>query len=307
MNNRQLSYFCSVADEKSFSKAAEKLYLSQQALSKTIDRLEEELEVPLFIRTAQGLELTEYGKHLRKSAVPYLQLHQSILDQIRELRHHQENKLTLGYPTGMLVNFPDDFLSRFIFEHPEADIRIISYPDDSYNRSLQQADIDIHFCSTLNAPSLLNIEFFYHHPIFALLSKNHPLAQKKTLTLHDLEGQRFVSINVDTALTTQQKRVSENHGILPSVVFSPSEMPQIFSLIAHCNYVSFFGSTSIPLPNQIVKREILDMDLEYEFYIVTHKNTVKTKLMKEFIQYTKSFFNNGDNTAVQSQAPAKAR
>ena len=55
MNPKQLHCFITAAQEGSFSKAAKKLYLSQQALSKTIDKLEEELDVPLFIRGVAGL------------------------------------------------------------------------------------------------------------------------------------------------------------------------------------------------------------------------------------------------------------
>ena len=62
MNPKQLHCFITAAQEGSFSKAAKKLYLSQQALSKTIDKLEEELDVPLFIRGVAGLQLTRYGE-----------------------------------------------------------------------------------------------------------------------------------------------------------------------------------------------------------------------------------------------------
>ena len=58
MNPKQLHCFITAAQEGSFSKAAKKLYLSQQALSKTIDKLEEELDVPLFVRDYGGAHLT---------------------------------------------------------------------------------------------------------------------------------------------------------------------------------------------------------------------------------------------------------
>lgn len=137
MNPKQLHCFITAAQEGSFSKAAKKLYLSQQALSKTIDKLEEELDVPLFIRGVAGLQLTRYGEALRQSAFPYLQMHDNIIADLQAMKNESPQTLSLGYPTGLLINFPDDFLTRFIMAHPEVDFQIYSAPDDSYNRSLQ--------------------------------------------------------------------------------------------------------------------------------------------------------------------------
>ena len=61
MELRQLQYFLMVAQEQSFAKAAKKTYVSQQALSKSVLSLEQELGVPLFERLPHGVELTEYG------------------------------------------------------------------------------------------------------------------------------------------------------------------------------------------------------------------------------------------------------
>ena len=86
MNPKQLHCFITAAQEGSFSKAAKKLYLSQQALSKTIDKLEEELDVPLFIRGVAGLQLTRYGEALRQSAFPYLQMHDNIIADLQAMK-----------------------------------------------------------------------------------------------------------------------------------------------------------------------------------------------------------------------------
>ena len=153
MNPKQLHCFITAAQEGSFSKAAKKLYLSQQALSKTIDKLEEELDVPLFIRGVAGLQLTRYGEALRQSAFPYLQMHDNIISDLQAMKNESPKTLSLGYPTGLLINFPDDFLTRFITAHPDVDFQIYSAPDDSYNRSLQSSEMDIYFCTMLyNAP-----------------------------------------------------------------------------------------------------------------------------------------------------------
>lgn len=290
MNPKQLHCFITAAQEGSFSKAAKKLYLSQQALSKTIDKLEEELDVPLFIRGVAGLQLTRYGEALRQSAFPYLQMHDNIIADLQAMKNESPQTLSLGYPTGLLINFPDDFLTRFITAHPEVDFQIYSAPDDSYNRSLQSSEIDIYFCTMLYNAPMVQVQYHYRHPVFTVLSQDHPLAAKPVLSLADFRGQKLIGLNTENALNARMEQVCQKQGLKATMVFSPAEMGLIFKLIESTRCVSFFGSDSIPLPPSIVKRPIDDLDLDYEFLIITHKNAPVTPIMEEFIRYTRSFF-----------------
>lgn len=290
MNPKQLHCFITAAQEGSFSKAAKKLYLSQQALSKTIDRLEEELDVPLFIRSVAGLQLTRYGEALRQSAFPYLQMHDNIIADLQAMKNESPQTLSLGYPTGLLINFPDDFLTRFITAHPEVDFQIYSAPDDSYNRSLQSSEIDIYFCTMLYNAPMVQVQYHYRHPVFAVLSQDHPLAAKPVLSLADFRGQKLIGLNTENSLNARVEQICQKQGLKATMIFSPAEMGLIFKLIESTRCVSFFGSESIPLPPSIVKRPIEDLDLDYEFLIITHKNAPVTPIMEEFIRYTRSFF-----------------
>lgn len=290
MNSKQLHCFITVAQEGSFSKAAKKLYLSQQALSKTIDKLEKEVDVPLFIRGVNGLQLTRYGKALRQSAFPYLQMHDNIIADLQAMKNESPQTLSLGYPTGLLINFPDDFLTHFITAHPEVDFQIYSAPDDSYNRSLQSSEIDIYFCTMLYNAPMIQVQYHYRHPVFAVLSQDHPLAAKSVLSLADFRGQKLIGLNTENSLNARMEQICQKQGLKATMIFSPAEMGLIFKLIESTHCVSFFGSDSIPLPSSIVKRPICDLDLDYEFLIITHKNASVTPIMEEFIHYTRSFF-----------------
>lgn len=246
--------------------------------------------MPLFIRGVAGLQLTRYGEALRQSAFPYLQMHDNIIADLQAMKNESPQTLSLGYPTGLLINFPDDFLTRFITAHPEVDFQIYSAPDDSYNRSLQSSEIDIYFCTMLYNAPMVQVQYHYRHPVFAVLSQDHPLAAKPVLSLADFRGQKLIGLNTENALNARMEQICQKQGLKATMVFSPAEMGLIFKLIESTRCVSFFGSDSIPLPPSIVKRPIDDLDLDYEFLIITHKNAPVTPIMEEFIRYTRSFF-----------------
>ena len=84
MEIKQLRYFIAVADTLSFSRAAESLYLSQSALSRQISELEQELGVPLFIRSTRSVELTEAGRSLRTHAKELISSWEKIVPEVRK-------------------------------------------------------------------------------------------------------------------------------------------------------------------------------------------------------------------------------
>ena len=95
MNFSNLQYFVTVADELNVTKAAEKLYISQQSLSNQIIKLENELGVKLFARNP-GLKLTYAGDRLYKSARHILDLHNQMLSEIEDIKDNKKGKLRIG-------------------------------------------------------------------------------------------------------------------------------------------------------------------------------------------------------------------
>lgn len=89
MNFSNLQYFVTVADELNVTKAAEKLYISQQSLSNQIIKLENELGVKLFVRNP-GLKLTYAGDRLYKSARHILDLHNQMLSEIEDIKDNKK-------------------------------------------------------------------------------------------------------------------------------------------------------------------------------------------------------------------------
>lgn len=117
MDYKQLKFFRKICEEKSINRAAQKLYISQQALSKSVARLEEEIGAPLFVRTPGGVRLTPTGQLLEQRAGEYLEEHDDILRQLRAVR--TGTHLRIGYFMGLLQELPAGFFARFMDRHPD--------------------------------------------------------------------------------------------------------------------------------------------------------------------------------------------
>lgn len=125
MDLRQLRYFLAVAEAGAFSRAAERAHVAQPALSAHVARLEEELGVQLFVRTAKGVELTRAGSVLVDHAHDLLRGVQFAQDAVRNAREEVQGELTLGLPTTVSLPLAVPLLQELRARWPRIALRLV--------------------------------------------------------------------------------------------------------------------------------------------------------------------------------------
>ncbi len=123
MNLVNLYYFLVAAEELNITRAAERLFISQQALSNHISKLEKYYETQLFSRTPT-LTLTYAGTRLVKAATGILDLHRQIQSEIDDINHHRRGRLQLGVSHTRGRAFLPDILPQFKERHPLIEITL---------------------------------------------------------------------------------------------------------------------------------------------------------------------------------------
>jgi len=195
MNIQQLKGFICVAQTRNITKAAQQMHLTQQAMSKSIGKLEEELGISLFVRSDRQTVLTDIGQKLLPVARSLIQKYEDHEKLMREIIEQNSHMVKIAFENSVLLNgFPADMLSRI------GDITITAYlvGDNAscVNDVLERRAI----CAfTLKPPELKGLKYF---PIVkrypnVIMSKKHPLARKKTIAIEDLrnENHAWLSIN----------------------------------------------------------------------------------------------------------------
>ena len=140
MDATQLGYFDAVCQEGSYAKAAERLFISPQGLSKAIHKLEAELGVPLFESTGSGISLTPYGQLLRRRSASYLQAHQQILNELDVMKRNADRELTIGVKAGFTEGLGENFLLNFILEHPEIHVQLRSFSMPALHEAMKRPE-----------------------------------------------------------------------------------------------------------------------------------------------------------------------
>ncbi|HZS09808.1 MAG TPA: LysR family transcriptional regulator [Blastocatellia bacterium] len=198
MDLSQLEIFLSIAHEKSFSRAAEKMLRTQPAISIAIKRLEEELGETLFDRSSKSGTLTEAGQTLYSYAQRMINLRDEALRAMGELKGMYRGRLSIGANESTSLYLLPPLLLKYREEHPHIRIEVYRNVSERIPSEVLERNLDFGFLSyDPMHPSLESFEV-YHDELVLVVPPKHPLAKNKQVSVRDLGKETFVAHNVKT-------------------------------------------------------------------------------------------------------------
>ena len=203
MDFSQLETFLSIAEEKSFSRAAEKMLRTQPAISIAIKRLEEELGESLFDRSSKNGSLTEAGRILLSYAQRMINLRDEAKESVSELRGMFRGRLTIGANESTSLYLLPPLLMEYRKRHPKIKIEVFRAVSEKIPLEVSERNLDFGFLSyDPMHPNLQSLEIHRDELVLVVLP-NHPLAKQKQVTVKDLAEEQFVAHNVKTPSRTK--------------------------------------------------------------------------------------------------------
>ena len=195
MDLYQLETFLAVAQEKSFSRAAQRLHRTQSAISQTISRLEEELGETLFDRSSRDGTLTDAGHLLVEYAEELLNLRSEAHDALAELRQLHQGKLVIAANEfTALCLLP--VLNEFHRLHPTIKIQVQRALASQIQRLVVNHNVEFGVLSFKPDDEQLSSTVFYRDQLVFVVYPSHPLANAKDVSIRDLGAESFVAHNV---------------------------------------------------------------------------------------------------------------
>lgn len=193
---RQLRYFISVAEHKSFTKAANELFVVQSAVSQQIASLEDELGIKLFNRNKRVVELTEAGKVFFYEAVRLLEQAESAITKAQRAAAGLIGTLKIGFLAAPVRNFLPILINKFLKKYPEIDVSLHHLTMMELNEKIESNDLDVVISLSLKG-NLPNKEQLEIHPLYSCstcvyLPYDHPFVKKDTIMISDLREEPFI-------------------------------------------------------------------------------------------------------------------
>jgi DNA-binding transcriptional LysR family regulator len=215
---RLLRYFVAVAEELNFTRAAERLYISQPALSKQIRQLERQFGIELLRRNSREVKLTAAGAVLLPLAQGLLQDWEFTLLTVREAAASQMQTLRVGFICRIGTELTKSMLSRFQALQPgwKVAIRFFEFSDPTAGLLSGNTDVALLWLPVPKQEKLFT-EILLVEPRWVALSSEHPLAQREVLQMADLVHEPFIKMPGETGIWRDYWLANDQRGGHPIV------------------------------------------------------------------------------------------
>jgi DNA-binding transcriptional LysR family regulator len=192
MEFRQLRYFVAVAEELNFGKAAERLYMTQPALSKQIQTLEKKLEIELFKRTKREVQLTQAGQVFLEQAKRLLKDAEQGVQLAKQAARGEIGQLIISYTPSALHSVLPEILRVFGDRYPDVKIAMTEMSTEKQVEALQEHQVDVAFLHPPLREKFLQLQLILEEEILLVLPKNHPLLTHEKIPLSALAKESFI-------------------------------------------------------------------------------------------------------------------
>lgn len=198
MQTDQLQAFCYIVEEKSFSRAASRMFITQPAISMQIKSLEQGIGQALFDRSRKEVIPTEAGKILYRHARNIFDEIESARNQIDAVANLVRGRLTVGCSDTVSSYILPPYLSEFLKKYPELEITVQNRPSQHIVAMVLESSADIGFVTLPVVEQALSVRPFLSYNDVAICSKDHPFTKSARLDLPSLAAHRLLLLEPGT-------------------------------------------------------------------------------------------------------------
>lgn len=232
MEIHQLRYFVAVAEEGSFSHAADREHVSQPSLSQQIQKLEGDLGQQLFDRLPRAVVLTEAGRRLLDYARQILTGLADARRSVAALDHEVAGRLSVGAIPSIALYVLPRLIARFERAYPKVTFELFEDTTEKLAQRLEDGSLDVVLASSGNETPTLAQHSLGIEALLMLLPEKHRLAQRKTIKWSDLAAEKFLLLHeVHSLAITVRRFLAANH-LNPELVLQGAQLTTIAAMVA---------------------------------------------------------------------------
>ncbi|MBW4555161.1 MAG: LysR family transcriptional regulator [Trichormus sp. ATA11-4-KO1] len=278
MELRHLRYFVAVAEELHFGRAAQRLHIAQQPLSRQIRNLEDEIGVQLFYRTKRTVRLTEAGQVFLTEARKTLQQAEYTVLLAQRTSRGEIGRFAVGFTSPALNSILPKIVRLFKERHPQVELALEKLHTNEQVEALISGQLQVGLLHPPLENEFLVLETIHRERLVAVLSDTHPLAQAATesISIKALSDESFILFprHVGPVLYDRIINLCQQAGFSPNIVQEVIPQQTILGLVSADIGISLLhASAQAVTPTGVVFRNLLEPSPELELAVAWYPNT----------------------------------
>lgn len=306
-----MEYMYVVYEEKSFSKAAKRLFISQPSLSATVKRIEERIGYPVFDRSSKPLKLTECGEKYINAVEKIMSIENQFTNFVNDWGGLQTGKLVLGGSSLFSSWVLPPIMGRFSRKFPLVKIELIEESTGELEELLNSGKIDflldncmldenIFESSVLKEEHLVlavpesfkvnNKLKSYQLTVDSIRNGEFLDAKVKSVPLKEFKGQPFIMLKPENDTRKRAMGILEEHNFMPEIIFELDQQMTSYNITYSGMGISFISDTLVskaPFHNKVIYYKLSGDDSCRNISFYWKKGRYFTRAMKEFLEIAK--------------------
>lgn len=295
MDDHKLKVFCTVAETKSFSKASERIHITQPAVSLLVQSIEELYETKLFERSSNTVTLTPAGETLYRYAKEILELYSNAEKEIGEITGLVKGSIRIGSSTTIGNYLLPSVIADFRKKHPTIKVHLLVGNTKRIVEFLTAGNIDIALVESDVEKQKLVVEKLLSDELILIVPPLHPWAKKKTVSILEITEEPFIMREEGSGTRQVIEKYLAKHSI------TPQEMK--VTVVLGCTE-AIKGAVEDGVGMSIVSRWAIRKEMKYgtlkllhfkeeklvrDLSLVLQKTAISSHAVDEFLTYLKAY------------------
>lgn len=291
MDFTSLQYFVLVAKFENMSRAAERLHITQPALSKSISLLEDNLGVALFDRNGRAIKLNRYGKFFLERAESILKEYSMAKEDLLNLVSPGQGVVSIGFMHTLGLEVIPQLMAAVQKVYPQMKIQLTQSSSSSILNKLEGGELDLCLVSSLETDKDLVWEKLWEEELFLIVPENHPLAYANKASLKDFAFEPFISIKKGNTLRKSVDDLYKQEGYQLNIAFEGEEVHTVTGLVE-----SGLGVSLIPYIKGLEQYKIRLLEVNApncrrEIGLAYKKRHFESPAARHLADYIRKYFN----------------
>ncbi len=292
MDLQHLRYYVEIVKSKSFTKAAENLVVTQPMLTRVIKQLEDELGVKLIERTSKYFCTTDVGEVLYQQASELLHRFMDIYHNIDDIKSASSGEVRLSTPGVLLDMYFPKLLKNFYQINPQINISIVEEGSKLTVESVMNESADLGFVMVpVSHMSNLICDIIIQSECKLVVSKYHPLSQRESVQIKELEYERFITFSDTSTLHDSFINLCQTEGFTPRIAYK-SLMPNfVFEMVSHQLCVAI---QPIPIINRYLSPDLVAIPfnpkISWDIAVIRKKERYQSYASSQLLAFVVEYF-----------------
>lgn len=235
MNIYHLEYFIVLAETLNYTKASEKLNITQPNLSKSIVNIERQIDIKLFERNKRDVKLTLAGETFYTEIKKTLTAYDDAIKRAKEIQDGMYERLSVGFLGTAVVRLFPTILKEFSEHNPNIKVEILDYSYSTLVSALHQKEVDIAILPNNELRSISNIikRPLYSDDMCVVVHKDHPFAKRESISIKEIKGQPFVHMQQKSSLRDYNliNSICNEYGFSPNTVYKSNSIINMLMMV----------------------------------------------------------------------------